>query len=368
MILSKLRAALIGAAIVLVGCGGGTSEPPKAYVAGDSLNDVGVFGIRFTVQSSNPSNPYLVWPEHISNGYRLNTLCAAYNGTLAPVAGCTGYAVGGAQINPVTLTLTSGLVTGATVDSDATPESIVKQLQDMGSGRNFAHYDLIMVDGGGNDVGALSQALLEGLTLGNPFAAQALAAYRTMLKDLLPAATVDAVLNTDSTGLANLGAAYMQQTAIMLANAVKTNVLAKGAGRVVVVNLPDLSKAPALNTAGPQAAAIVNGWAQAFNATLSAQLSADSARVVIFDFYSTLNSFVANPSSATIGATALTNVTDKACGTTNIAVCTDSLLNGSGPADWSTHLFADSLHATPFGNQLMAQSIRSAINAKGWTF
>jgi phospholipase/lecithinase/hemolysin len=43
-------------------------------------------------------------------------------------------------------------------------------------------------------------------------------------------------------------------------------------------------------------------------------------------------------------------------------------LNGSGPADWSTHLFADSLHATPFGNQLMAQSIRSAINAKGWTF
>jgi phospholipase/lecithinase/hemolysin len=368
MKISKLWATLLGAAIVVAGCGGGTSEPPKAYVAGDSLNDVGVFGVRFTVQSASPSITYRVWPELIANGYRLNTLCPAYNATLQPVAGCTGYAVGGAQINPVSLTLTSGLVTGAVVDSDSTPQSVVRQLMDLGSGRNFAYYDLIMVDGGGNDIGDLAQALLEGLTPGNPFGAQALAAYRTILKDLLPAATVDAVLDTDPTGLINLGGAYMQQTAIMLSNGIKTNLLAKGAQRVVVLNIPDLSKAPVLNTQGPTAATIVNGWAQAANATLAAQLSADSSKVVIVDFYSALNGFVASPSTAMVGSTALTNVTDKACGTTNITVCTDTLLDSGGPATWRTYLFADSLHATPFGNELMAQTVRTAINAKGWSF
>lgn len=373
MTFSKLRVALLGAAIVLAGCGGGSSAPPKAYVAGDSLNDVGVFGVRFTVQSASPSTTYRVWPELIASGYRLNTLCPAYNATLALVSGCTGYAVGAAQINPVTLTKTqvnptTSLVNGAVIDSDNTAQSVVRQLQDMGSGRTFGSDDLIMVDGGGNDVGDLAQSLLEALNVTNPLRAQALVAYRTILKDLLPAATVDAVLDTDVNGLINLGGAYMQQTSIMLSDAIKANVLAKGARRVVVLNIPDLSKTPSLNTQGPNAAAIVNGWAQAANATLAAQLSAESAKVVIVDFYSVLNGFVANPSSASINGTALTNVTDKACGTTDIKVCTDAGLDSSGPATWRTYLFADNLHSTPFGNELMAQSVRAAIHAKGWGF
>ncbi|MFM2075417.1 MAG: hypothetical protein RJB34_1722 [Pseudomonadota bacterium] len=358
------------AALILVACGGGNNSAPKAYVAGDSLNDVGVFGARFTVQSSNPASPYLVWPEHVANAYQLNKLCPAYNASLAAVADCTGYAVGGAQINPVSLTRTSGLVTGATIGSDSTPSSIVKQIQDMGTGRTFGAQDLIMVDGGGNDVNALASSLLEGLNPMNPFAAQALTAYRTVLKDLLPPAAVDAVANTDTNGLINLGGAYMQQTAVMLSSAIKTHLIAQGASRVVILNLPDLSKAPVLNTQPAPVPAIMAGWADAMNSKLTAELSAESAKVVIVDFKGILNGFVAAPSSAKIGLVSLSNAKDKACGTTPITSCTDTLLDAGAPApaDWRTYLFADNLHSTPFGNELLAQSVRSAVTAKGWSY
>ena len=360
--------ALAAAVLALGACGGGDDPvpAPKAYVAGDSLNDVGVFGgARFTVQSSTPGKPYLVWPEHVSNAYNLGALCAAYNGlaAFASVANCTGYAIGGAQINPVSLVRTSGLVTGATIGSDASPLSIVKQLADMGTGRTFGSKDLIMVDGGGNDANALALSLFEGLA-GNP---QAIVAYKTVLKDLLPSATVDAVPNNDAANLVNLGGAYMQAAATMLSNAVKANLIAKGAQRVVLLNLPDLSKTPALNTQPAQAKAIVDGWAQAMNAQLQTELGSEP-KVAIINFYATLNGFVANPNSAVVGSVVLSNATNKACGTTSITSCTDTLLDASGPAGWRTHLFADDLHATPFGNELTAQAVRTAISGKGWTF
>jgi outer membrane lipase/esterase len=362
----KLWASALGAALVLAACGGGDTASffPKAYVAGDSLNDVGVFGARFTVQSGNPASPYLVWPEHVANAYQLDSLCPAYNALLASVAHCTGYAVGGAQINPVSVIRTGGWVTGASIGSDSSPMSIVKQIQDMGAGRRFASNDLIMIDGGGNDVNALASTLLEGLggnTAGIP-------AYKTILSDLLPTASVTAVLDTDTNGLINLGGAYMQKTAKMLADAIKTNLIAKGAGRVVILNLPDLSKAPVLNSAGASAGAIVNAWAQAMNAQLASELASESAKVLIFDFYSALNGFVDNPGSAGVGLVTLSNVRDKACGTTGITSCIDTTLDASGPSDWRTYLFADDLHATPFGNELTAQAVRAAISTKGWTY
>ncbi len=207
----KWRLSLVGlaAAALVAACGGGDGPQPQVYVAGDSLNDVGVFGRRSTVQSADTSNPYKVWVDHVAANAGVDSLCAAYDGTadFAPKAGCTGYAVGGAQINPVTLQRTSGLVSGAAIDSDSTPMSIVQQIKDMAAGRTFEPHDLILVDGGGNDANALASSLLEGLNPNNPLRAQAIAAYATILKDLLPAATVDAALAaaaTDPTTLIQL--------------------------------------------------------------------------------------------------------------------------------------------------------------------
>lgn len=366
----KSRLTLIGlvAALALAGCGGGdpVEADPKVYVAGDSLNDVGVFGLRFTVQSAIASSPYKVWTDHVASTAGITSLCAAYDGndSFSDVADCTGHAVGGAQINPVSLQRTSGLVSGATIGSDTTPMSIVQQIKDLAQGRTFGSKDLILIDGGGNDANALASSLLEGLG-GNP---AAIGAYATILKDLLPAVTVDAAVadaSVDPTTLIQLGGVYMQATATMLTNAIQTELMAKGAQRVVVLNLPDLSKTPALNTQNDNAKAIVSGWSQAMNAQLLTGLGSEP-NVLLVDFFGILNGWVSSPSSGSIGLASLSNVTAGACGSVNIALCTDSGLDISGPTDWRTHMFADSLHATPFGNQLMANKVQALIEAKGW--
>lgn len=367
----KLRLSLVGlvAALALAGCGGGdpTEADPRVYVAGDSLNDVGVFGVRFTVQSATPSTPYKVWTDLVASAAGISSLCAAYNGSasFAPVANCTGHAVGGAQINPVSLQRTGGFVSGSTIGSDTTPMSIVQQIKDLAQGRTFGSQDLILIDGGGNDANALASSLLEGLG-GN---SAAIGAYATILKDLLPAATVDAAVlaagGGDPTSLIQLGGGYMQAAATMLTSAIQTELIAKGAQRVVLLNLPDLSQTPALNTQPSTAKAIVTAWAQAMNAQMIANLGTEP-KVLIVDFFGTLDGWVKNPSSARIGLASLSNVTVGACGSVNIAQCTDSGLDASGPADWRTHMFADSLHATPFGNQLMANKVQALLDAKGW--
>jgi phospholipase/lecithinase/hemolysin len=189
-----------------------------------------------------------------------------------------------------------------------------------------------------------------------------------VLKDLLPAATVDTALAgaaSDPTALINLGGAYMQATAAMLTSAIQTELLAKGAQRVVVLNLPDLSKTPALNTQPDSAKAIVSAWAQAMNTKLQSDLGAEP-KVLIVDFFGTLNGWVADKGSARIGLVSLSNVTERACGNTSAASCSEAALDTSGPGDWRTHLFADNLHATPFANQLTANHVQAQIKAKGW--
>jgi outer membrane lipase/esterase len=369
------RLTLIGfaTAFAIAGCGGGDPvEPPRqVYVAGDSLNDVGVFGVRFTVQSANAGSPYTVWTEQVAQAAGVASLCAAYKGneSFAPVANCTGHAVGGAQINPVSLQRTSNLVSGATIGSDATPMSIVQQIKNMAHGRTFGSKDLILVDGGGNDANALASSLLEGLNPANPFRAQAIGAYATILKDLLDDATVDAAvtlaLGGNPTALIQLGGAYMQAAATMLSSTIKSELLAKGAQRVVLLNLPDLSKTPALNAQPDQGKDIVRAWSQAMNAQLQTDLASES-RVLVVDFYATINGWVSNPASGSIGLASLSNVTTRACGNVTITNCTDSGLDSSGPGDWRTHLFADNLHSTPFGNQLLANVVQARIASKGW--
>lgn len=373
----KWSLGLVGLATLLAiaGCGGGDSvEPaPRVYVAGDSLNDVGVFGVRFTVQSSNPATPYKVWTDLVATSVGAGDLCAAYNGnaSFAPVANCTGYAVGGAQINPVSLQRNGfNLVSGATIGSDATPMSIVQQIRDMAQGRTFGSRDMILIDGGGNDANALASSLLEGLNPDNPFRSLAIEAYATILRDLLEDATVDAAViaagGGNPTDLINLGGLYLQTSATMLADALRNELLTRGAQRVVVLNLPDLSNTPALNTQSTTAKNIVSGWAVAMNERLQTELGSNS-RVLVVDFFGTLNGWVANPSSARIGLASLSNVEDRACGSNDIrTTCTDATLDASGPSDWRTYLFADSLHATPFANQLTANHIQTLLSPRGW--
>lgn len=124
-----------------------------------------------------------------------------------------------------------------------------------------------------------------------------------------------------------------------------------GAINFLVVNSPDLSKAPAyLNT--PEAPLMAD-VSQNFNALLQSEISSFASsnpqlEIKLFDTNSLLDQVLASP--ATYG---FTNVTS-AC-FVNLTVCTDP----------STHLYWDRLHPTTRGHALFAQGMAQTLGVPG---
>ncbi|HET8746101.1 MAG TPA: SGNH/GDSL hydrolase family protein [Ramlibacter sp.] len=378
-----LLAVLVAAVALLAGCGGGDDIGPKTdiarvVVAGDSLADSGTFGARFTVQNSaDPANPFPVFSEIVQRNFDAPALCPFFVATSAtnvvenPTPGCTNFAVGGGRIH--------------LHDSDATPDlpqtSIPAQLQRAGEViGTYAPTDLVLVDGGGNDAADLVTAFLGAGT-----GAAGLQNYQNFLLQELDPATLQATL-PQTNGAALAAGLYMQALADTYYDAIKVNVLDRGATHVAVLNMPDVTLIPGLqpafaavsNANGGGAAgaaavatfqATVRQWLQAFNTQLAARVGSDG-RVAIVPFFADINEEIGNPESF-----ALTNVTGMACvdalGVNSGAACTSAALDAAPPAGlapgwWRTWAFADPLHPTPFGHQLLAASVNRALARAGW--
>lgn len=368
----------LAAAWVLAGCGGGGSDteplaPVKTIkVMGDSLADSGTFGLKFTVQGAAPTGAgsTAIWPERIASSYG-TTLCPRYvfTGTaFNNASGCTNYAVGGGRINNFT--------------APTSPVSITKQISDAGA-EGFAASDLLLIDGGGNDAADLVGAYLSASKDGG-------ASYSAVLKTLLPPATVDAALASGATGMAQVGGAYMMALADKFHGSIDANALNKGAMRVAVLNMPSIDKTPRLQqllggiaaTAGVEASAQVQGlvkaWVEAFNKQLAARFAGNS-KVVVVDFYTSLNDQVAHPEQFS-----LTNAKNTVCPITGVGgdglptytfpTCTAAALSAMAPpagatggADWwKTYAFSDSFHPTPYGHQLLGQLVSRSLAQAGW--
>jgi phospholipase/lecithinase/hemolysin len=288
------------------------------------------------------------------------------------LAACTSYGVGGARINP----------SGAALD--LTPISIVQQLKELGAASPYGTDELLLADGGGNDVADLVTAYL-GMTT------DAGAAYTTLLAELLGWTRVSALAAGGGTALAAGGGEYMVALANSFADALTTQALDKGAQRVLVVNMPNVVRTPRFQhvlagvaaasgggatgaAASAQVAALVDGWVQAFNAQLKSRF-ATNGKVVVVDFHAELNKWLDTPS-----AYGLTNTTTPACPATgtdasglpayNIATCTATALSASqltlGPDWWKTYVFSDNFQGTPRTNQLMGDLVVKALETKGW--
>ncbi|MGP1630250.1 MAG: SGNH/GDSL hydrolase family protein [Giesbergeria sp.] len=375
----KTRWALLAvAAAALSACGGGGSDTTpvapitSVKVMGDSLADSGTFGLKFTVQGAAPTGAgsTAIWPERVASEYGV-TLCPKYQFTgtaFNAAAGCTNYAVGGGRINNFT--------------APTSPVSITKQMADAGAA-GFGAGDLALIDGGGNDAADLVGAYLSASKDGG-------ATYKAFLTTVLPPSMVDAAFAGGATGMAQVGGAYMVALADQFSASISADVLGKGAQRVVVLNLPAIDKTPRLQqllggiaaSAGPAASAQVQGlvkaWLEAFNAKLAANFAGND-KVVVVDFYTSVNNQVAHPEQF-----ALTNAKGTACPITGVGAdglptytfpaCTAAALSAmpppagaTGGADWwKTYAFADSFHPTPYGHQLMSQLVSRSIAQAGW--
>lgn len=359
-------------ALVLAACGGGGSssgsggnssgaETISVKVVGDSLNDSGTFGFKFTVQGTPP---YPIWTERVASALSAPALCPRYSAagvvlTLnAAATGCTSYGVGGARINP------------RNTADDLTPLSIVQQLKDLRAQGPYGARDVLLVDGGGNDLVDLTEYYAKAYVLAD------IMPFENLTAELL------SVQDKDGLTREQIGELYASRLADALVGALTTEALNRDAQRIVVLTAPDITRTPKFTklmaTANQyfpvQAAHVrtaVSNWVRVFNDRLKNRLASQGS-VVVVDFYAELNKWLDAPATpAAPNIYGLTNTTKPAC-PGNIAVCTDASLSAappvgeSGPNWWKTYVFSDDFHGTPRTNELMGDAVVKALEAKGW--
>jgi phospholipase/lecithinase/hemolysin len=369
-----LAATLLGA---LVGCGDSTAPRFGVFSAGDSLSDSGTFGFRFTVQGTEAA-PNRVWTELVAAGLGTPTPCPRYQpSTKVPGAveanpaawNCGGHAVAGARLNP------------AGAAGDLTALSVLQQVRDIARERRpFSERDLVLMSGGANDAADVFELWLK--LLRDPTSAPDALAYQALMKEILGSPAADNL--NDLASRTTAGRRYMTELANRLADTLKTELLDKGARRIVVVNIPDITNTPKFqaaltvpipNTAPGDIKAFGTSLAEAFNQQLATSLANDS-RIVVYNLFAALDAWISDPPPE------FNNVQTPACPNTNpdpntaptysINTCTAEKLSAAAiasgqPANvWQQNLFADDFHPTPRGHQEAAAQVLQRIRERGW--
>jgi phospholipase/lecithinase/hemolysin len=361
MKLLRLCAIALATAGLLAGCGGGDDPPAAEKITytklvsfGDSLSDIGTYAVsgvaavgggKYTVNGAGAQ----IWVERLATAAKVPAPCAAQTGLNAtqaligfppaPVvnnASCYGYAQGGARVtNPIgpynAALLAIGDAGGALGQlTDPIVNQITRHLA--AAGGSFSGTDLVVIQGGPNDL---------FVQLGTV------------------SATVAAGGNATTAGQA--ATAAMGLAGGQLGAYIKSMIAAKGAKRVVVVNLPDMSKTPFGLSQAAATRDLIELMSFTFNANLEAQL-ADVPQVLVVDTYGLFRSISANP-----GSFGLSNVTATACNLTlavlgSLGCSAATLISG----DVSKYGFADSVHPSPAGHEVLSKAVVDALTAKGW--
>jgi phospholipase/lecithinase/hemolysin len=358
---TRLAAAL--AAVLLASCGGGgdgdqsTSFKYDRVVSfGDSLSDVGTYKVGTILaltaaqgggrwSTSTPAGGD-IWIERVAGQLKMGKPCPAETGLSpnlpgvvgAPAtaqAGCFNYAQGSARITdrkgPVSVALQALGENNLGLTAKPIKDQMAAHLA--AAGGSYSGQELVTVVAGANDV------LMELNFIGTPFGA----------------ATAPGAVGNMALAGATLG------------NLIKTEVLAKGAKRVLVLNIPDMAATPFVKRLPAGTIGLVDAMVQAFNTQLAATLK-DVPGVRLGDTYSISKDQAANP-----GAYGLTNVTNEACGPN--ALSSPPTANGSAlvcnssnliAGDTSRYQFADDIHPTAYGHQLLAQFAIKELAQAGW--
>lgn len=272
------------------------------YFFGDSLNDAGSFKPVLPPGTGKfTTNPGPIWAEVIAQRYGFTATPANQGGN--------DYAEGGARV--------ADLPGVPNSPPTATANPVATQVQNFLGGGAVNSGALYSFWAGSNDV--FFQLGLAAAGAATP-------------------AEVQANLATAATEL-------VQQVA---------RLNAAGARYIVVFNLPDIGKTP-FGVASGQSADIT-ALSSFFNSTLSAGLDALHIDVIRLNDFALLNEAIADPA-----AFGLTNVTTPACTTPSALLCTSATLVAPNAAQ--TYLFADGVHPTTIGHQIIADYAQSVIEA-----
>jgi outer membrane lipase/esterase len=370
----RLLAFCLVAAATLAACGGGGDgdQTPKIKYSnlvsfGDSLSDAGSYAVstiaaptvgggKYTVNGANGK----IWTELLAAQLGLSAPCAAQTGLksvipgipAAPVvnkAGCFSYGQGGSRV-----TNAVGVANLNTYPAD--PNGALGQLTDpvlsqinrhlLAVGGSFKGDELVSVLAGANDVfvnlGVVSAKVAA--------ASAAPGATPTSVGAAAQAASTEAVTAMGVTG-AEL-AAY-----------VKNLIVAKGAKYVVVVNLPNVSKTPLAYSLDVPTQGLVQLMTTTFNAQLAEGLKGNETEVAVVDAFTQSNDQATNPAQYS-----LSNTTTPACDFKKTIFASSLVCSGNTlvAGDVSKYLFADAVHPTPYGYQLLAQFVSRSLTARGW--
>lgn len=421
---------------------GDSLSDPGAYKVGPiAAAGGGLFTVNgITGAVGTDPTPSYTWAQLVAAAAVGTPSCAARMGgfgvPVSSVPGCTNYAQGGSR---VTDPIGTGHENGALTEPVVT--QIANFLNSTSNGR-FTGKELVTIQGGANELFAqagilTAAAQAEGTRVGNltfsntlvgllaagatdpSAAAQAIglamateaarsgstsnsivtagitaaasqpgnaavadpSVYGPMVATATSAATTAgnaAGAQYAATTGASIAVAAMVTSATELSNSVK-DMLRKGATRIVVSNLPDVSLTPYARgtvtvnngVTDNSSQRLILAMTTAFNEKLKTELTGLSG-VLFVDVFTENQRQVANP--AQFG---LTNVTDTACDLrygvnplaspgksdgSSLACKPSNLIAG----DTSRYLFADGVHPTPYGHKLLAQLITKELVIAGW--
>jgi outer membrane lipase/esterase len=166
----------------------------------------------------------------------------------------------------------------------------------------------------------------------------------------------DIIVNVQAAGSGQLDPALVQPNIVAAAKDTLAQIARlrdAGAKRVMVFNLPDIGKTP-LGLSSPTAP--FSALSGLFNSTLEAGLTSLKVDIIPVNVFGLFNEVIANPA-----AYGLINVTSPACTVASSLNCTSATLVAPNAAQ--TYVFADSLHPTPAGHQIISDYTAAIIEA-----
>ncbi len=325
----------------------------QVIVFGDSLSDVGTYGVGVIAQVGGgkfTTNPGPIWSETL--GVLLRARVTPYRqgfGGASQVLGGTGYAMGGARISQQPGIGCNPDATGACTAALTIP--VAQQVSDYlaANGDRFNRDQLVFLLAGANDI---------FFQLG-VFQAKVTACFS------LPQSEIPSCVDQAQ----NEALAAVQQAAFELAGQVQ-RIRGKGATRVVVLNLPELSETPFGNS--PEAAPVrplIAGMVQLFNGTLAAGLQGTGA--TLLDFHAEFMRVIENPHAFLVR-----EINVPACDAAKIAAITNGLEQSGSSLFCSrqtllqngaalTYLFADSVHPTTLGHLIVTRFVLVGVWKQG---